>query len=298
MKKQKFIQNKMGQEKAAQKKMGFSLIELSVVILIIGLLVIGVTKGAALMTKSRLTSAKTLTASSPVLQIASSDLVAWYEPVLDSSFNASQRFNETSLTGTAWFDNSASKSNPAGVAAGTPKYIESSTNNLPAVRFGGDSALSFNAIAMNQKADYTIFVVERRGAATSSSAGGFLMIGGAFGYATNTTITMPGTGSQTVPAYDSPKPRILTFLSSGTALSVTKGVFVNGGTGNVAGNTTETALSITAEVFIGKSTATNFYTGDISEIIIYSKALAADERNDIQKYLSKKYGITVTDTNS
>jgi len=306
MKKQKFIQKEMGKEKIVQNKMGFSLIELSIVILIVGALVLGVTKGSALMNKSRTTSAKTLTSSSPVLQISPSDLVAWYEPTLDSSFNASQKFNTASLTtsnGGSWFDNSPSKSNPASAGATAPQYIESSINNLPSVRFNGSSStLTLNSLPLNQR-DYTIFVVEQRRAAGSSTVGNFLDLGGnSFGYSTDTLITMPSgagsTTSATVAVYSTYVPRILTFLSSSNVLSVTKGVFVNGGTGTVLANAVaDNLMTATASGIIGK-VGTSFYNGDISEIIIYSKALKADERNDIQKYLSKKYGIAVAATNS
>ena len=44
----------------------FSLIEVSVVILVIGILVAGITLGSALVKKSRIAAAQTLTVSSPI----------------------------------------------------------------------------------------------------------------------------------------------------------------------------------------------------------------------------------------
>ena len=279
--------------------MGFSLLELSIVIIVIGLLVLGITKGSVIIARAKIASAKALTNSSPAA--ITPDLVAWYEPVLDSSFNSAQTIDGTTLTnsnGGVWFDNSPLKGN--NVTANTAAtYKESVINSLPSVRFGGAAFLTFNSLPLNQK-DYTVFVVEQRSLATSVTAGRFLSLGGAnnLGYATDTTITMPGgSGSQIVAAYSIPIPRILTFLSSSTVMTTaTKGVFLNGGAGNIAANAAaDSLITATSSGFIGKdNAATSFYTGDIAEVIIYNRALKASERNDIQGYLSKKYGIKVT----
>lgn len=288
--------------------MGFSLIELSIVILVIGILVVGITKGGAIMTKARIGSAKALTSSSPVAII--SDLVAWYEPVLESSFNAAQAVDGTTLAflnGAAWFDNSPYKANNVTAVAGAGvTYRESSINSLPAVKFvGGASSLTFNSSPLNQK-DYTIFVVEQRLATGSSTVGRFLSLGGAnnLGYATDTTITMPGSGSYTVPVYSKATPRIITFLSNSATftnvVSPSKGVFINGGNGNITGATVTTTqtgdslITATSTGYIGRDNSASFYNGEIAEVIIYNRALKVDERNDIQNYLSKKYGIKVT----
>ncbi len=289
------------------RKMGFSLIELSIVILVIGILVAGITKGGAIMTKARIGSAKALTSSSPVAIIP--DLVAWYEPVLESSFNAAQAVDGTLLAvsnGAAWFDNSPYKANNVTAVVGTGiTYKESSINSLPAVKFaGGASSLTFNSSPLNQK-DYTVFVVEQRLATGSATVGRFLSLGGSsgtgaanLGYAPDTTsslITMPGSGTVSVPVYSRPTPRIITFLSSSTVMTATKGVFLNGGSGTILANAAANApLTATSTGYIGRDDSTSFYNGEIAEIIIYNRALKVDERNDIQNYLSKKYGIKVT----
>ena len=97
----------MKKQKLSKNKMGFSLIELSIVILVIGILVIGITKGGALVTKAKLSSARALTQGSPVLQI--SDLLVWYEPVLETSFAEVDAFDGATLSG-GWIDNNPSKS--------------------------------------------------------------------------------------------------------------------------------------------------------------------------------------------
>ena len=63
----------------------FSLIELAVVILIIGILVAAVTQGGKLVSRAKVTSAKTMTQSSPVSGI--DNLSLWLETVTDQSFS-------------------------------------------------------------------------------------------------------------------------------------------------------------------------------------------------------------------
>ena len=66
-------------------KSGFSLIELSIVVLIIGIIIAGITQASRLVRVSKLSSARTLTQSSPVAGI--SDLVAWWETTLEKSIS-------------------------------------------------------------------------------------------------------------------------------------------------------------------------------------------------------------------
>jgi prepilin-type N-terminal cleavage/methylation domain-containing protein len=287
----------MKKQELSKNKMGFSLIELSIVILVIGILVIGITKGSAVMTKAKLGSARALTNDSPVLQI--SDLFVWYEPVLKSSFTTANAFDATSLSG-GWLDNSPSKSalNNAAAVGVVPLYEEDGINSLPTVDFSAGAArLTFSSAYLNQK-DYTIFVVEQKRSVTDSQR--FLNLGdvagiNAFGYKLNTAVE--GTTSAhtvTVPAlvgtaYTS---RIITFL---TDISVTNGrkAFVNGTAGTGVNSAAAISVGATGVIGADNSAGLNPYIGYISEVIIYYRALKADERNDIQEYLSKKYGIKV-----
>ena len=51
----------------------------------------------------------------------------------------------------------------------------------------------------------------------------------------------------------------------------------------------------TAASRIGKgSSTTNPYGGEISEFIIYNRALKDEERQEVESYLSKKYNIKIS----
>jgi prepilin-type N-terminal cleavage/methylation domain-containing protein len=69
-----------------QNKLGFSLIELSVVILVLGILTIGITQGSRIVLESRLKSARSLTAASPVN--ATPNLTLWLDTTSANAFDS------------------------------------------------------------------------------------------------------------------------------------------------------------------------------------------------------------------
>jgi hypothetical protein len=105
-----------------------------------------------------------------------------------------------------------------------------------------------------------------------------------FGNGTNLDYTIPG--------YSAPIPRMHSFRFSKTE---GKSYWINGG-----GNTPDSAdpAQTTALIsFIGSAIGrynTIYYTGDIGEIIIFSRDLKNEERQAIETYLSKKYGIAIS----
>ena len=52
--------------------------------------------------------------------------------------------------------------------------------------------------------------------------------------------------------------------------------------------------SSTADLFIGRDGFTNWFEGDIAEILVFSRALTAQEQQTVENYLSEKYGLTNT----
>ena len=118
----------------------FSLIELSIVILIIGILVAGVTQSSRLINMMKLQSTRSLTMASPVSSI--SNLVLWYEPTLEQSFDSSEASDATEVT--TWYDinpQSSSKNNAISIGSARPKYKANCLNGLPCLSFDGNDYL-------------------------------------------------------------------------------------------------------------------------------------------------------------
>lgn len=292
-----------------KKRSAFSLIELSVVVLIIGILIAGVSQSSRLVKQARLKTARTLTTSSPAAGV--SNLVAWYETSLESSFSSTQAYDATALT--AWYDNSpqtAYKNN----ATGTATYYEYIFNGgIPSVRFNGTSnSMALADVSSLIASDYTVFVVEQRratgamyflgGTATSTTANTNLTVG----YSSSTAIAFYQGGSTNnisyaVSTYSNPTAAMHTFMLNRAAATPIASYWKNGAVSTSAVDNSSTsyvtALTAFAGAAIGASTISGtavYFNGDLGEIIVYNRALKTEERQAIESYLSKKYGITVS----
>lgn len=278
-------------------KLAFSLIELSIVILIIGILVAGVTQSSRLVRQMKLSTARSITTSSPVNSIK--DLVAWYESTSERSFLESETDNQALLRN--WFDlniqSSVKDDAYQTVDANKPQYGFDEQTGLPVVKFINqdffnipDGTIPFN------NSPYTIFFVARTeafcpcGVMGSGTYGGnnqtnsfrYDATGGIFfNYWFNIDLVITG-------ATAIKKMQIFTFTYN---LSTREG-FVDGvSKGSVASsNRASTAINNT----IGVTYSTEYMNGQIGEIIIFDRALKTEERKSIEQYLGKKWSIKVS----
>jgi prepilin-type N-terminal cleavage/methylation domain-containing protein len=288
------------------QKLAFSLIEISVVILIIGILISGISSGIDLYNDFNLSKAKNLTKNSRVNRIAGLEL--WLETTLDESIKPSQRIHNTNITD--WLDiniqNNQKKSTSQSIVAQQPKYIlQAFSNSIPALRFDGVNDNFPLDVAFMNKASFTIFAVEQRRSDTNhiyffggGSNGVFHM-----GYATTSLARSGQYGSPDVNFFDytikSFKtteiiPRIHSFI-----LSTTNGkkYWLNGGTNpDKSSKDLSTLTNFSGYVGVTEygSGTPHFYSGDIAEIIIFSRELNDKERIDVEKYLSNKFNIPLS----
>lgn len=290
----------MKNQKISQK--AFSLIETSIVLLIIGILVAGVTQGSRLIRASKLQTAQNLTTNSPVTGIP--NLSAWWETSLESSFLAAEAVDTTSIS--TWYDNNVQSSYKNNFVQATadnqPKFYENIFNGaIPAIRFDGtNDFMTFDGSPLIGT-PYTIFIVEQRRVA---NAGIMTILGGTdngtvngnmhLGYRSNTTIThaqFTNDIDYTISAFASIVPRIHTFWMSKTS---GKKYYLNGGTTADAASSGQTATMVS---YTGSSIGRSvwlYYNGDVAEVIIFTRSLKDEERQSIETYLSKKYGIGIS----
>jgi len=299
-------------KKIRRLKKAFSLIELSIVILIIGIIVAGVTQSSRLISEFKLSNARSLTESAPVASI--SGLSAWFETTRTESIPELQAQDQAYIS--TWHDINPATSTKHDVISSappttSPKYIASCINSLPCIRFDGtDDYLSFDANGGDFLigSDYTIFAVEqRRSAAQGYFFGASQGITVAndrvmLGYSGDTSILFSQDNndySATVDAYSTPSAKVHTFRLSSAGGGL-RSYYLNGISTSLDSGTgaDPTALiSSNSYASIGYSiSATNsgFFNGDIAEIIIYTRALKAEERNSVEVYLGKKWHVAVT----
>jgi prepilin-type N-terminal cleavage/methylation domain-containing protein len=295
------------------KTRAFSLIELSIVILIIGILVAGVTQSSRLVREFKLSSARNLTKSSPVASIK--DLAFWLESTSEESFDLSDQ--EDGLPIDNWYDinpQSISKINfTQSSSTLRPLFEVGGINNLPSLQFdGSDDRMTLAASQVlsdfTASDQMTIFTVQKHTVSSQansfflykSSNGGirvsshFPFDGSSFMFDFSTCCT---TGvSRIQPAYSSSYTNrvniVMWRIKSGVATVRVNGTqLVNTA---MTGTFLDSDLASPATFSIsGIDTGGYILNGYLGEMIMFRRGLKADEISEIERYLSKKWGVSI-----
>lgn len=287
----------------------FSLVELSIVILIIGILVTGITQSSRLVKQFRLSTAQSLTQSSPVASIK--NLTLWLETSNEESLVNADGNNEfeddTEVVIWKDFNPQSTQKLIFTNSENFPAYSENGINKLPSINFtAADSDCLKSSVTPIGAGDdsYTIFAVwQRRDIGASGSiiasqdanSGGdnelasFLLLDGNYGFSGGANdfgevATAEGvTYISAVKIDNNKEENVSLYTNSTTPIS---GTSTNEGS----------SMSISNQVFtIGcrdVSGAQN-YDGLISEIIVFDRTLKNEEISSIFTYLGKKYSVTI-----
>ncbi len=303
----------------------FSLIELSVVILIIGIMIGGITEGSRLIQEARLKSAQRLTKSSPVMVIKG--LVLWLETSLtEDSFVGGDRIDDGyKVTGWKSINSQTSDKVIAVNTTGTgPTYKMIDTpNGVPSLLFNGtNSVLTLSSsptgtpkqiITNTRDGALTIFVVSQNSApsATSTIVSNRSDSGGWWSYGTsggNRVGFLGQLGDIQLPYGNATQD--LEILSNYYTGNVNYGydqygqqlkrrmlAWINGVHKNVDASWI-TDVGAQGTFLVGADSNTSgtpqaFFSGYISEIIIFDRALHNRDRCEVETYLGKKYNIKV-----
>ncbi len=285
------------------KKSAFSLIEISIVVLIIGILVAGITQSSRLISSSKISTAQTLTQSSPIS--SNKGLMLWLETSSDASFASSESSDGIAVT--VWNDinsQSTSKLFARTNTAGLVTYKASSPiGGLPALYFATNttgmtlSTTRASAVASPiVSAGFTFFAVykEDANAARAVFYNGSATTNG-WGFVNNgSSVRNVQTGTTNHVAATTLYSTNAT-ISSGTFDGTNIKLFTNGAADALT-EPTATVATATTGMYIGSKDATTAgaFLGYISEIVIFDSALRDDDRKAIEAYLGKKYGIKVS----
>ena len=274
----------------------FSLVELSVSLVVIAILLTLVAGGANLIMSAKLSSARSLTARSPVPKIAG--LIAWYETSRRESFKTSEAVDDGQIS--AWYDvgpgSITKKYNTlTRTASSAVIYQQSGINKLPSISFNGTGRISISSFYQGTSTQNTIFFVSTpyslnnaptpidSGTGSTATAISYLNSGIRI-YAGNVADFMTSgccstNSSYIVAAY-------LNKTSSKAYINDANTMF--GGAVGSSGNFVMEGLTI------GTDRVGSYpFTGLVSEVIIYNRPLETQERKDVMNYLSQKYGIAV-----
>ncbi len=289
----------------------FSLIEISIVVLIIGILVAGVTQSARLLSQAKISTAKTLTQSSPVSSVK--NLVLWVESTSDASFDSTE--TDDAVTITNWYDINPQNSLKNSFTATTkPAYALNAINGLPAIKFNGSSTIMTSSNFSNIiTGSVTVFAVVKLPASVAAQPLIGKRVGSSanfqFGTGTsaagwqfcdNTCSTNYAAGSNAAVSANGAYVASVVYTgtsAAGTSTSTGISFFQNGAFSNTITTTTATttspSTSVAGSLTLGGDGIGGFFGGHIGEVIIFDRAIKKEERQAIEGYLGKKWGIKV-----
>ncbi len=281
----------------------FSLIELSIVILVVGIIVAGVTQSSRLVSRMKIMTAKSLTKNSPIASIK--DLTLWLDSTSDESFpsilgddNGVSQWNDISPQSAN--KNNATQSN----SALRPIYKDNAINGLPALLFDGVDDILINQ-EMFTDVNVSIFavVVDQSSSTTYtriiSARNDVVFYFGVRRSATNNVLTaLYGTRTGGWPSVNDFGTSILLYNNIPYVLANTLSGTANSGyiNGSLVGTNTQTNGKIAGNDGYGVGSypldsLLQPWKGYIGEIIMFNRAVTSEERNEITKYLGKKWGI-------
>lgn len=294
-------------------KRAFSLIELSIVILIVGILIAGVTQSSRLVDASRVQVAQTTTESSPVSSLRG--LVLWLETTAEKSFKASETDDEDPIS--IWYDTNPQVQHPNDLSVSESvniTYEESGINNLPTVQFSGSQSAGLSGSGITSSyLSYTVFVVYRGD--TLADVNPLVYNGDSDSSATGFGIEDNGSGlisfhdgedanftavTGAIPSI-ADAGRIATVTVSpnsvdGATATQNVSIYINGVSDVSATNLTNNLATVGADnLIVGyESGGTLALDGEVSELIIIDHVLKEKDRQEIEAYLGRKFGISVS----
>ena len=208
-----------------------------------------------------------------------------------------------------WNDQSGNGNNAIqGTANAQPLYVENVLNGLPTLRFdGGNDLMNITTNLMNGISAYTCFSVIKYTYNTNNTLISGNLAGGnsesflnyAYIFAANTlygNLTLRnGMGYIENDCYTNFNVLSQNFNGNGTGNSGKLKIYKNGTNLSLTylGTVPSTTLANTS-LLIGREVPNNnWMNGDIAEIIFYNSALSDYNRQQVEKYLSSKYNISV-----
>jgi prepilin-type N-terminal cleavage/methylation domain-containing protein len=308
----------------------FSLIEISMVILVIGILIAGISNGVDLYDDYRLKVAQNLTKNSRVNRIP--DLEMWFETTGENSLATGTasftdkpnpadldrigRWNDVNPNILPLVRNHATQAN----SASQPQYIRKGMNGLPALLFDGidDYIASETKFITN---NFTVFVVGFPSSTCTTSASPtpgtsgqkyiiYPQHGGVIFPSSNSVGAGISLCTNFVAGFehaDSYMPYVVSNASN--AMAINKPIQVTlkykEKVPNLYLNSTYSFVGIakSKNVFLGLTfgggrsgsyaESYGYFKGYIAEIIFYSRDLTDQERQGVEAYLAKKWGIKI-----
>lgn len=230
--------------------------------------------------------------------VPSFGLLAWY----DFSNSAYLTLSATAITQALDRSGNGNHTAVQGTATARPTYATGSLNGLPVATFdGGDTLVLPSALYAIPGAANTVFAVAKRN--TESGATAVIIQYSDTPDVSRNSLSFNSTAGEVLFRNDAGAGSAITNAgNTNTNYQILMGSF-NGTTGlavsvnnNTATTSTTGAVDSTIDrAYIGSRTGSSlFLTGAIGEIIVYNRLLSASESAQVYRYLSNKWGITIS----
>jgi len=272
------------------------MIELSISLLVIAIIMSAIAGSVKMVSFSRITNARSITSRSPVTKI--DGLIAWYETSLTQSFKPSEAINDAQIS--TWYDispNSITKQRNTltKTASSSATYQIDGIGKIPSVYFDG-TANGFLLSDFYQGAtkQNTIFIVAKPSALSSTTAS---MLLSSKCTSPITSISFFSFGVEL---------HLLNIANTSTPIETNTdyviSAYYNGSSSKIYLNDASSATNLDGGSLNSNYLLTGlniggcspwFFSGWISEVIIYNRPLQTQERKDVMNYLSQKYDVRV-----
>ena len=228
--------------------------------------------------------------------------------------------NDTGSDPSVWEDVSGNGKNlTQALTANQPAIIANALNGRQVRRFDGINDQLYNSnVGVSCQSNFTIFAAHKYnslnrvregwqmvcglgldGTQTTTAAGQLLLqrilgsgniIGGHNAGIATTNVSVDTTSTSGLLI-----PRVSMIRRSGGTNGLNGAVSVKSNTVFANGTQTWTTSAASSSLQIGgnQQTATDFFNGDVAEVIVFNRAVTDAERNIISNYLSRKYAIPV-----
>jgi prepilin-type N-terminal cleavage/methylation domain-containing protein len=295
-------------------KKAFSLIELSIVILIVSILIVSIAQSSKLIKDFKLSGARNLTESSPVNSIK--NLALWLETTSTKSFLDSETEDQALVS--TWNNISPQANSHISFvqnnAPSKPTYADSSINGLPTLKFNGTSSyFEKEYLSILNPQEFTIFAVmdvqsfqSYNTVFSSRSDVSGVLRGYMLYFHPTTSPAVPNsinlwTGNGVDWGEDSYNEINATANQAYLTTQIKDAANITVyNSGALVGSRPRSGylINLTNNFRIGagrnESSPDFFLNGHIGELIIFSRALQNEERQAVEKYLGKKWGIKVS----
>jgi hypothetical protein len=199
---------------------------------------------------------------------------------------------------TTWTDLSGNSNSPTQATAGKkPLYKTNIVNGKPVLRFDGSDDYLTKAFTLNQ--GFTVIMVYKQVALGASGSHDIIFDGGSAAAALLGVNNAPHTNMYAGAVLQSGASP--TFAPANGAFAVVTAVF-NGGSSALYENGTQKFTGNAGSQNAGGFTLAALGDGsrttqlDVAEVLIYSSALSASERQQVETYLADRYGLTISTT--